>query len=38
MDLNGLPEDINRDWHINKAVDVLYKIGYYKREVQQKFF
>jgi len=38
MDLNGLPEDVNREWYINKAVDILYKIGYYKREIQQKFF
>lgn len=38
MDMNGLPEDINYNWYIEKTISILYKIGYYKTEKQQKFF
>ena len=38
MDLSGLPEDVNYAWYIEKAISILYKIGYHKREIQQKFF
>lgn len=32
------PEDINYDWYIAKAVDMLFEMGYYKRAEQLKFF
>ena len=34
----NLPSDINYAWYIEKAISILYKIGYHKREIQQKFF
>jgi DNA polymerase elongation subunit (family B) len=39
MDLpSEFPNDINYKWYIEKAVAILYKIGYLKTEKQQKFF
>lgn len=32
------PEDINYDWYIAKAVEMLFEMGYYKRAEQLKFF
>lgn len=39
MDLpDKLPDDINYDFYINKTIDMLYSIGYYKKEEQLHFF
>lgn len=40
MDLpEELPDDINYDWYINEAVEMLYDCGAYKKaETAQLFF
>ena len=32
------PSDVNYEWYINRCIDMLYDIGYYRRQEQIKFF
>lgn len=39
MDLpSELPNDIDYDYYISKAVDILFEIGYYKKVTQERLF
>lgn len=39
MDLpETLPNDINYEWYVNKCIDMLYEINYYKKQSQLQFF
>lgn len=39
MDLSAsFPEDLDYSWYIQKSIDMLYDIGYYKKSEQMKFF
>jgi hypothetical protein len=39
MDLpEAFPDDINYEWYINKAIEMLFDMGYYKRQEQLKFW